>query len=119
LKRFGLEMDGKYGSDVWSGSSNATGEWPVSYHGTSCQNAESIADVGYKLDKLAKGTRFRCGRGIYSSPNVTTAEAYATPFSKGHKKYKVILQNRVNSANLKKVKNSNYWVSPGDEDIRA
>ena len=113
--RIALKVSGKYGSDAWLGSSNAPGEWPVSYHGTGKLNAESIAEVGYKL---AKGVRFAFGVGIYSSPNHTIAEGYATEFSNQGRRYKVMLQNRVNPANLKKVPDIDYWVSPTDADIR-
>ncbi|KAJ2986362.1 hypothetical protein NUW58_g5065 [Xylaria curta] len=114
--RYALKVNGKFDSDVWLGSSNAPGEWPVSYHGTGRLNAESIAEVGYKL---SKGVRFLYGSGVYSSPSVTTAEAYAREFSSHGKRYKVIIQNRVNPANLRKVPTVDYWISPGDEDIRA
>lgn len=113
--RYALKVNGKYDSDVWLGSSNAPGEWPVSYHGTAKVNAESIAEVGYRL---ALGVHFAYGRGIYSSPNHTTAEAYATVFSEKGKRYKVILQNRVNPGNLRKPW-GDYWVSPQDGDVRA
>ena len=114
--RYALKMGGKYGSDTWLGSSNAPGEWPVSYHGTGKHNAASIAKVGYQL---AKGVHFAYGQGIYSSPNHTTAEQYATEFSNQGRRYKVILQNRVNPANLHKASGIDYWVSPGDDDVRA
>ena len=114
--RYALGVNGKYGSDAWLGSTNAPGEWPVSYHGTGKHNAESIAEVGYKL---AKGTRFAFGRGIYSTPDYAIAESYGTEFSNQGRRYKVILQNRVNPVNLQKIASMNYFVSPGDADIRA
>ena len=114
--RYALKMGGKYGSDTWLGSSNAPGEWPVSYHGTGKHSAASIAEVGYQL---AKGVRFAYGRGIYSSPNHTTAEQYAIEFSNQGRRYKVIFQNRVNPVNLYNVSGIDYWISPRDNDIRV
>lgn len=115
-QRFALKVDNKYGSNLtWLGSSNVTGEWPVSYHGTSLAGAMSIADEGYKL---AKSRNFVYGRGIYSSPRHTIAEAYAQTFQKDGKKYKVIFQNRVNPAQLQKIPKIDYWISAADADIR-
>jgi hypothetical protein len=96
------------------GSSSAPGEWPVSYHGTGYHNSLSIADDGFKL---AKGVRFAFGRGIYSTPNIATAELYAKEFwLNDGERYKVVIQNRVNPANLNKF--GDYWVSPSDGDLR-
>jgi hypothetical protein len=74
---------------MWLGSTDAPGEWPVLYYGTGYYNCLSIADEGFKL---AKGVRFAYGRGIYSTPNVATAEIYAKEFmSKDGGKYKVVI----------------------------
>ncbi|KAK0507940.1 hypothetical protein JMJ35_009829 [Cladonia borealis] len=112
-QRYALKVDNKYGSNTWLGQRDAPGEWPVSYHGTAYHNSLSIADEGFKL---AKGVRFAFGRGIYSTPNVATAELYATEFRSNGERYKVVIQSRVNPANLYKY--GDYWVSPGDDDIR-
>lgn len=52
-RRFALRVKGRYGDDVWLGRAGARtddseDEWPVSYHGTGCNNACSIAEDGYK-----------------------------------------------------------------------
>jgi ubiquitin len=112
-QRYALKVADKYGSNTWLGSSNTSGEWPVSYHGTGYHNCLSIADEGFKL---AKGIRFAYGRGIYSTPNIETAEMYAKEFSKNGHRYKVVIQSRVNPVNLEKF--GDYWVSPRDEDMR-
>ena len=113
-QRYALKVNNKYGSNTWLGQSNVSGEWPVSYHGTGYHNSLSIADEGFKL---AKGVRFAYGRGIYSTPNIATAEQYAKEFrSEDGERYKVVIQNRVNPANLHKY--GDYWISPRDEDIR-
>lgn len=78
-------------------------------------NCLSIADEGFKL---AKGVHFVYGRGIYSTPNIATAELYAKEFrSDDGETYKVVIQNRVNPTNLNKF--GDYWVSPRDENVRA
>lgn len=114
-QRYALKVNDKFGSNTWLSNSDAPGEWPVSYHGTGYHNSLSIADEGFKL---SKGVRFAFGRGIYSTPNVTTAEMYALEFTlpTNGKRYKVVIQSRVNPVNLNKF--GDYWVSPRDEDIR-
>ncbi|OCK99765.1 ubiquitin-like protein [Cenococcum geophilum 1.58] len=113
-QRFALKVNDKFGSNTWLSSSNGPGEWPVSYHGTGYHNSLSIADEGFKL---AEGVRFAFGRGIYSTPNIATAELYAQEFRwNDGNRYKVVIQNRVNPANLNKF--GDYWVSPRDEDLR-
>ncbi|XDG06096.1 hypothetical protein ABKA04_005711 [Annulohypoxylon sp. FPYF3050] len=91
-RRYALNVAGKYDSDVWLGSSNVPGEWPVSYHGTSMYNAEEISETSYDL---SKGKRFAFGKGIYSTPDHNIAELYASEFTCEGRRYKVILQNRV------------------------
>ena len=114
-QRYALKVNNKYGSNTWLGQSDVPGEWPVSYHGTGYHNSLSIADEGFKL---AKGVRFAYGRGIYSTPNIAIAEQYAKEFtSKDGERYKVVVQSRVNPANLYKY--GDYWVSPRDDDVRA
>jgi ubiquitin len=113
-QRYALTVKDKFSSNVWLGSSNADGEWPVSYHGTAYHNSLSIADKGFQI---AKGKCFKFGRGIYSTPDIAIAEQYAKEFqSSDGKRYKVVVQNRVNPANLERF--DSYWVSPGDEDLR-
>ena len=47
-------------------------EWPVTYHGTERDNANSIARKGYDLSKCHQ---FAYGKGIYSTPFVEVVEA--------------------------------------------
>lgn len=45
--RHGLNVNGKYtGDNVWLGSSNVAGEWPVGFHGTHSGAVGSIAQKG-------------------------------------------------------------------------
>lgn len=113
-QRYALKVNNKYGSNTWLDPSNGPGVWPVSYHGTGYHNSLSIADEGFKL---ARGVRFTFGQGIYSTPNLATAERFAIEFeSNDGEKYKVVIQSRVNQANL--CKHGDYFRSPRDEDIR-
>jgi len=114
-KRIALNVR-RYGDKTWLGCvGDSPHEWPVSYHGTKKEFAESIANEGYLL---SRGRRFAYGRGIYSSPDINTAERFAIEFNHNNVRYKVVLQNRVNPAELHKHYNDTYWVTPKNEDIR-
>ncbi|RIA90197.1 hypothetical protein C1645_805894 [Glomus cerebriforme] len=112
VKKYNFDSDYKWLGHV----GNSPYEWPVSYHGTKKDSVNSIADNGYLLEK---GTRFKFGRGIYSTPEVHTAEKYATDFEYDGEKYKVVFQNRVNTVGLGKRKDGNYtyWLTPKEKDI--
>ncbi|KAM9770462.1 uncharacterized protein ACNS7B_010139 [Menidia menidia] len=105
--RFGLKVLNKYDGNEWLGNCyrstrSVPGEWPVSYHGTSKRGAEGIIEGFYK-----PGPGQVYGRGIYSTPYIAVAEAYAHHFTsqKDGKRYKVILQNRINPIYRKKYNN--------------
>ncbi len=119
-KRYAIKVAGKYEDEVWLGSNDSPNEWPVSYHGTRHDAANSIAQTGYDL---SKHKRHAYGRGIYSTPDINVAKAYAKSFTVNAQEYLVILQNRVNPKNLIKVSRDEtgvgeYWISPNATDIR-
>ncbi|KAL0249586.1 hypothetical protein GEMRC1_004816 [Eukaryota sp. GEM-RC1] len=97
-------------------------EWPVSYHGTSSNNAKCIAKDGFEV---SKGRRFLFGRGIYTTPDIEVAEKYAQVFKHEGNYYKVIIQNRVNPdpnrlqiISKDKTGLGEYWVSKNNSDVR-
>lgn len=124
-KRYALNVVGKYSDDTWLGcnglrTSSTAGEWPVSYHGTSQNNAMSIARMGYEL---SKGKRFLFGHGVYSTPEIAVAAQFAATFEYRGKRYEMVMQNRVNPQTLNRIAahrtgNGEYWLSPNDEDVR-
>jgi hypothetical protein len=119
-KRFAINVKDKYESLEWLGCKNGPNEWPVSYHGTGLHEAKSIAQDGYDL---TKGKRFQFGRGVYSTPDINVAEMYAIDFQHENKKYKLLLQNRVNPRTLIKIPAiqttvGEYWINASDKDIR-
>lgn len=118
--RIVLKVKDKFDKDnAWLGmTGNDLDEQPVSYHGTAQRHAPSIAEEGYKL---SKGTRFRYGKGIYSTPEVGVAKLYAAKFKHEGSSYSCILQNRVNPKYLKVIlieENDvgTYWLSAADKD---
>ena len=126
--RYAVNVVGRYENDDWLGpdgirTSQASGEWPVSYHGTNRDRAEKIVKEGYKV-----GPRALYGPGIYTSPSLEMVERlYAQPFDHAGKRYKIALQNRVNpdrNGHLKIISASetrvgaDYWLSPNEHDVR-
>lgn len=114
--RYALTVTGKYEDDAWLGpngirTDSSPVEWPVSYHGTSMNNAKSINKEGYALEK---SHRFLYGKGIYSSPFPSVARKYAQEYEHGGKNYCIMLQNRVNptEGHLIMVKDGEYWLCP-------
>ncbi|XP_022620310.1 uncharacterized protein LOC111236005 [Seriola dumerili] len=112
--RFGLKVLDKYDEATWLGTSyrstqSCPGEWPVSYHGTSKKGAEGIIEGHYE-----PGSGQAYGRGIYSTPDISEANQYAKTFTseKNGKRYKVILQNRINPKYRKICKYPKYWLIP-------
>ncbi|CAK6954590.1 uncharacterized protein LOC122874668 [Scomber scombrus] len=119
--RFALKVLDKYDGNAWLGTrfrstQSVPGEWPVSYHGTSKKGAGGIVEEYYK-----PGPRQRYGRGIYSTPYISEATRYAKTFTfnKTGKRYKAILQNRINPEYRQKHNNDNYWLVPIPEGISA
>ena len=95
--RFAVKALGRYENDVWLGpdghrTEEASGEWPVSYHGTDIESAEKILEEGFK-----PGPRAKYGVGIYTSPSLEMVERlYAQEFLYNGKWYKIAFQSRVN-----------------------
>ena len=127
-KRFAVKVVGRYENETWLGpngirTDQASGEWPVSYHGTDRSSAEKIVKEGYKV-----GPRALYGPGIYTSPSLEMVKnRYAQLFHHAGKSYKIALQNRVNpdrNGHLKIISASetrvgaDYWLSPNEHDVR-
>ena len=111
--RVALNVKAKYKDERWLGgygkgrnTADFAGEWPVSYHGTNKGFAEKIAFRGFDL---SKGKRFTYGRGIYSTPDPTIAEKFASVCTFKGGKYKVLVQNRVNMDDTVEVSTKNFY----------
>ena len=127
--RYAIRVLGRYGNDDWLGpngvrTGQASGEWPVSYHGTDMSSAKMIVKEGYKV-----GPGAMYGQGIYTSPSLEMVEmhGYAKEFLYDGKRYKIALQNRVNpdrDGHLEIVSASrtavgaDYWLSRNKDDVR-
>ena len=129
--RYALNVNGKYDDDIWLGehrnrTESTPEEWPVSFHGTEKKNVKGIARQGFLL---SRSMHEKYGRGIYSSPSIAVAEWYAKPFRRYTKRYKVVIQNRVKSDEVRVIPAAvsstphphvpgDYWLQPRDDYIR-
>ncbi|KAM6926621.1 uncharacterized protein PEZ65_010116 [Lycodopsis pacificus] len=121
-QRFGLKVLDEYEDNTWLGNMNretesASGEWPVSYHGTKDpeRSVKGIIEDHYK-----PGDRDKHGRGIYSTPDIKIAsEDYAREFSSKGDKYKVIMQNRINPKYRVICPEKDYWLVRVEDDANA
>ncbi|KAL0190462.1 hypothetical protein M9458_013160 [Cirrhinus mrigala] len=111
--RFALKVLDKYpdgnawlGKDGWR-SRSVAGEWPVSYHGTSVEGARGIVTSHYKA-----GPRELYGRGIYSTYDISQASSYSKEFTskKNGKRFRVMMQNRINPEMRNVCKRKDYWL---------
>lgn len=125
--RIALKVKGKYENDIWLGAphhrtESSPGEWPVSYHGTKKIASMKIAEEGYDGDKCSADAKF--GKGHYSTPNIDHAATHSDPFEVDGKKYKVVIQNRVNVRNSKIIPKdvtgygADYYMTHSSNDIR-
>ncbi|KAK7158470.1 hypothetical protein R3I94_004938 [Phoxinus phoxinus] len=111
--RFALKVLNKYtDGNTWLGTNgwrqdSVAGEWPVSYHGTSIGGATGIAGSNY-----IPGPGQVYGRGIYSTYDIDQASGYSREFTskKTGKKYRVMLQNRINPQMRTVCARPDYWL---------
>jgi len=128
-QRIAVRALGRYENDDWLGpdgirTSQANGEWPVSYHGTDMSSAEKMVEEGYK-----PGARAKFDVGIYTSQSLEMVERfYAQEFSYDGKRCKIAFQNRVNpdrNGHLKIITaeetgvGADYRLSPNGNDVCA
>ncbi|XP_034735873.1 uncharacterized protein LOC117949600 [Etheostoma cragini] len=111
-QRFALKVLDEFGDNAWLGNQfrstqSVSGEWPVSYHGTQEKFVEAIIGENYK-----KGPGQRYGLGIYSTPDIDIAERFAVEFTANstRKKYKVIMQNRINPGERQVCQRKDFWL---------
>ena len=126
--RCALKVRGKFPpGDTWLGemgirTGSSDGEWAVSYHGTAVGNIGPIADGGFDP---GKNKRELFGPGIYSTPSIDVASRYASKFTYKGKRFKVVLQNRVNLCSSDVIPaektgvGAAYFVTPDDNNIRS
>eukprot|EP00064_Thunnus_orientalis_P021310 superscaffoldBa00006384_g21470 len=92
----------KYDGNAWLGTR---------YRSTQRRGSGLCPTMGHQRKP---GPRQKYGRGIYSTLYISEAIHYAKTFTskKDGKKYKVILQNPINSNYRQKHNNDKYWLVP-------
>eukprot|EP00111_Clytia_hemisphaerica_P007324 TCONS_00021315-protein len=94
-KRYALKVNGKYEDDDWLGGLS---QWPVAFHGTEDINAYPISSGGFRASKVGY-----YGAGVYVSPLIEFASAYARPLvSTNDLTMVIVLQVRVKPGSYKK-----------------
>jgi hypothetical protein len=119
-KRFAMEVIGKYKDDAWLGSNNGSQEWPVSYYGTGHHKEKSMRQAVYDTIKRKRSVH---EHGIYSTPKISLAKAYAKSFTVNSQKYIFVFQIRINPKTVLKLSRDEtgggeYWISPDAADVR-
>ena len=121
------------GNDDWLGNTNINGEWNVAYHaveyGQSSNNIKKIIGFifrgGFKpglvqmhanCDDINHSGK-KIGNGIYVTPSISTAEAYAGILEINGLKYKTVLMVRVKPEAVRECNcHDNFWVVNGTSD---
>ncbi|MEQ2186286.1 hypothetical protein GOODEAATRI_027065 [Goodea atripinnis] len=108
--------------------------WPVSYHGHNMDGSLGIIlthdgrvdDEPSFLNAAAASLRNpdTRGRGVYSTPDIKMAEKYCKTFmsSVDGKRYKVVLQNRINPKKRMNCQREDIWlvyIPEGCTDVQA
>ncbi|CAN9503599.1 unnamed protein product [Ophioblennius macclurei] len=119
--RVALRVTQRYeGGDVWLGTGKDA--WPVSYHGHSMDGSlgvilvrggEAGDEPAYLEAAAARVAEEKTqGRGVYSTPDLKVAEKYCKTFRSevDGKKYKVLLQNRINPKSRFKCQREDVWL---------
>lgn len=122
-KRFSVNVKGEYddGDNAWLRSGDEG--WAIAYHGTAEKNLPSILNSGFRVGPRQKFSS-SCGAGVYCTPFVDVAAAYASAQSiQGHS-VQIVLQLRVDPTKIKRVTTgtefeNKYWVINDPADMRA
>jgi len=120
-KRFAIKVFGKYdgGDNLWMHMDGKHGEWAVAYHGTQYNCLAQILHEGLKPGPR-QAYKGKCGAGIYCTPNLPTAEGYASQVrvtvGGSARNVKFILQCRVRPSAIQKGTEA-IWVINNTADI--
>lgn len=119
--RAALRVIKKYDDgDSWLGTGKDA--WPVSYHGQDMDGSLGVilthggspSEEPKFLEAAAASlmTKETRGRGVYSTPDIKMAETKCKMFTSktDGKKYKVVLQNRINPNKRRKCQRESVWL---------
>ncbi len=123
----------KFENNLWIGMNNSNGEWCVAYHRVGRGNRSSIVkDItgkiikgGFKAGKIQVHENCadihrhgnKVGKGVYCTPNISTAESYSGKSNIKGQEYHTILMVRVKPSAIRQCNCINdYWVVNGTTD---
>lgn len=134
---FNIYLKYDNGDNSWMKMEGKDGEWAIAYHGVARnKNNEQIFDAIDNIVKnnLRQGVNQqyclveninvetqklypKCGKGVYVTPRISTAQAYAGILNIDGKRYYTVLQFRVNPLYLRIAKGkTDYWICEGNRD---
>lgn len=108
-------MKNKYENEVWLGSTDATGEWPVAYHGINPDGMKSIGFDGFDLPKIK---RFPNAKAHFVTPKMEYAVNHSTEIVIDGVRLKFLIKSRINPQAIIERKDGNYWFLPSENDLR-
>lgn len=125
------------GDNAWMKMEGKEGEWAIAYHGVA--RNQNNSQIFSAIDSIVKNNlregvnqQYRtaeninfdtkanypkCGKGVYLTPRIQTAEVYAGLLNINGKLYYTVLQFRVNPKYLRIAKGKeNYWICEGSRN---
>lgn len=134
---FNIYLKYDNGDNSWMKMEGKDGEWAIAYHGVARnQNNEQIFNAIDSIVKnnLRQGVNQqyclvdninietqnlypKCGKGVYLTPRISTAQAYAGILNIDGKRYFAVMQFRVNPLYLRIAKGkTDYWICEGSRN---
>ena len=115
-KRIAIKASKQYEQDdIWLGSSNKPGEWPVGYHGTDFEKVKDIVATKININNL-RG--LISNRAHLTTHDIRLAEEFAkTIYIKG-KIIKFVIQSRIRPDNIIYSDQNRYMILPSYQDMR-
>lgn len=136
-KRFAVRVKNRFGDDnSWLRLDGHEGEWAVAFHGTTYEALVPILEGGLIAGraqvyerKSDVRTGQTIGRGVYCTPSISVAQAYASSrtgegqFSLDGKSALFVVTCRIKPSAIKRCQDENkdsgaYWVINDPKDIR-
>ena len=120
--RIALNVKDNYDDNKWLGDDPGTDnfrvrglkdEWPVAYHG----KPEFFRDM-LEDEEAIQGRKSRLEPGFYTAPDPRVAEESAPIFTFKSRKFKVMIQSRVNMNDTSVVRHKKFYVTENPENIR-
>ena len=122
--RIALNVVDKYDDNKWLGGDPGTDqfringlkdEWPVAYHG----KREPLHDILIS-EESTQARKCRMEMGFYTAPDPSVAEDFAPIFTFKSRKFKVMIQSRVNMNDtlVVGVGHNKFYATKNQENIR-